>query len=57
MASPMKKCPLCQHSRAAHADRRCSLCDCTSEERTFRQESFAFRSTVHRGVTVNTRKR
>jgi hypothetical protein len=57
MASAMKKCDHCQHSRAAHIEGRCALCGCTSEERTFQQESFAFRSALHRQVTVNTRKR
>jgi hypothetical protein len=58
MKEANKKCPICSHSRAAHLDGiRCALCGCMSERRDAIQESFAFRSSLLRRVTTNTRKR
>jgi hypothetical protein len=53
-----KQCELCGHSRAAHHDKRCVLCNCVSEARAFVvQESFAFRTTLPSRASINTRKR
>ena len=53
-----RKCDICNHSRAAHMDgRRCALCGCVSEERSFVQDSFSFRTSLSTGVAVNARKR
>lgn len=51
-----KTCELCGHSRSAHHDRRCVLCNCVSEPRAFVQESFAFRTTLPQRE-ITTRKR
>lgn len=54
----MKKCEVCSHSRAAHADGiRCALCGCTGEEREMTQQTLAFRNSIPVRVTTNTRKR
>lgn len=54
----MKRCHLCGHSRQAHVDgRRCALCGCYTERRTFVQESLVFRNALQTRVTDNTRKR
>ena len=47
---PMKRCELCGHSRAAHADGvHCALCHCRSERTEVVQQSFAFRGVITPG--------
>jgi len=54
----MKKCDVCDHSRAAHADGiRCALCGCIGQEQQMTQQPLAFRSSIPVRVTPSTRKR
>ncbi|MEK6375017.1 MAG: hypothetical protein AABO58_20275 [Acidobacteriota bacterium] len=58
MADSTRKCPYCDHSRAAHTDGvHCALCRCRSEEPALMQESFAFRGAVTARRERITRKR
>jgi len=47
-----KTCTFCGHSKAAHIDKKCALCSCTSEVREFVQETFAFRTVVVKARSV-----
>lgn len=47
---PTKRCELCGHSRAAHADGvQCALCHCRSERPEVVQQAFTFRGVITTG--------